>query len=100
MISELLVFIVSYKLKCAACEKGSSKQRQLMNIAVNYLSVPVYSFFFGTVADLRAFIGIAMARSSCLQIISLRRRREIVKSRSPHGYMSIGRLLSCSDGVL
>jgi hypothetical protein len=31
----------SYKLKCETCERGSSKQRQLVNFAVNYLLVPV-----------------------------------------------------------
>lgn len=35
-----MIFVGSYKLKCDACEKGSSKQRKLMNIAVNYLCVP------------------------------------------------------------
>lgn len=36
-VQNLRKAIYDYKLKCAACEKGSSKQRKLMNIAVNYL---------------------------------------------------------------
>lgn len=37
----VLTSIISYKLKCETCEKNSSKQRKLMNIAVNYL----FAFF-------------------------------------------------------
>jgi len=36
-VQNLRKAIYDYKLKCEACEKGSSKQRKLINIAVNYL---------------------------------------------------------------
>ncbi|KZP23754.1 hypothetical protein FIBSPDRAFT_1042612 [Athelia psychrophila] len=36
-VQNLRKTIYDYKLKCEACEKGSSKQQKLMSIAVNYL---------------------------------------------------------------
>ena len=36
-------FLYSYKLKVSACEKGSAKQRKLMNIGINYLYVPFFT---------------------------------------------------------
>lgn len=41
----------SYKLKCEACEKGSSKQRKLMNIAVNYLFASSPALFSSMTTD-------------------------------------------------
>jgi len=36
-VQNLRKAIYDYKLKCEACEKGSTKQQKLMNVAVNYL---------------------------------------------------------------
>ena len=39
MLTDGLFSKSSYKLKVSACEKGSAKERKLMNIGVNYLYV-------------------------------------------------------------
>jgi len=36
-VQNLRKAIYDYKLKCEACEKGSSKQQKLTSVAVNYL---------------------------------------------------------------
>ena len=88
----------SYKLKVDACEKGSSKERKLRNITVNYLYV--CSLFFVPLHFIWWEIGIDMVRWSFSPIIWLRggNRGKVRRRRSLNGFVSIGKLPSYLGG--
>ena len=54
MLTDSVFSKSSYKLKVSACEKGSAKERKLMNIGVNYL----YVIRFCLVYAARMYMGV------------------------------------------